>query len=346
MPLSKKLPSQNRHCRKAELPELECMVIARPSLIMCHRTICLRKKKLQSLAAILERLLVVCLTLAGGIAIDNASADEPARTAVEKATTEQPWQNSLGMKFIPVTGTQVLFDIWDTRVKDFRAFVDSAGYEVTGDMWSLGKDGWKQRGATWNEPGFKQSATDPVVGVSWEDAKAFCEWLTKREHDSGTLPEGMHYRLPTDQEWSVAVGLDSEPGETPEENASKVELYPWGTSWPPPPGSGNYAGMESKIGDEPSNWTVLEGYNDGYARTSPVGSFAANKNGLYDIGGNVWQWCEDWYNSETIYRVLRGASWDSRNPIFLRSSSRDYITPDYHGSFVGFRCVLARESSP
>ena len=156
----------------------------------------------------------------------------------------------------------------------------------------------------------------------------------------------MHYRLPTDQEWSVAVGLDSEPGETPEEKDSKVEVYPWGKQWPPTPGSGNYAGMESKIGDEPSNWTVLEGYNDGYARTSPVGSFAAKKNGLFDIGGNVWQWCEDWYNPEKIYRVLRGASWDSRNPIFLRSSSRDYITPDYRGSFVGFRCVLARETVP
>ncbi len=158
------------HWHKAELPELECMVLPRPSLIMCHRTIYLRKKTVQSLAAILERLLIVCLTLAGGLRIDNAAADEPARTAVEKATTEQPWQNSLGMKFIPVAGTEVLFDIWDTRAGDFRAFVESAGYEVTGDIWSLGKDGWKQRGATWIEPGFKQSATDPVVGVSWEDA--------------------------------------------------------------------------------------------------------------------------------------------------------------------------------
>ncbi|HKB89622.1 MAG TPA: SUMF1/EgtB/PvdO family nonheme iron enzyme [Opitutaceae bacterium] len=54
------------------------------------------------------------------------------------------------------------------------------------------------------------------MGVSWDDAKAFCEWLTKQERGSGALPEGMHYRLPTDEEWSVAVGLDSEPGNTPE----------------------------------------------------------------------------------------------------------------------------------
>ena len=91
------------------------------------------------------------------------------------------------------------------------------------------KDGWKRRGATWKEPGFKQGPTNPVVGVSWDDVKAFCEWLTKRERGSGALPKSMNYRLPTDIEWSVAVGLDSEPGNTPEEKSSKINLYPWGT---------------------------------------------------------------------------------------------------------------------
>jgi formylglycine-generating enzyme required for sulfatase activity len=89
---------------------------------------------------------------------------------------------------------------------------------------SFGKDGWKQRGATWKEPGFEQGPTHPVVGVSWEDASEFCEWLTKLERGSGTLPEGVYYRLPTDGEWSVAAGLDSEPGKTPEEKNSKIQL--------------------------------------------------------------------------------------------------------------------------
>jgi formylglycine-generating enzyme required for sulfatase activity len=249
------------------------------------------------------------------------------------------------MKFVPVSGTEVLFSIWDTRVEDFRVFVESADYDATEGMWSLGNDGWKQRGATWKDPGFKQSSTDPVVGVSWDDAKAFCEWLTKRERASGVLPQGMQYRLPTDQEWSVAAGLDSEAGSTPQEKSARIKLYPWGPTWPPPAGAGNYAGVESRTGDEPPNWTVIEGYNDGYPRTSPVGSFAANKNGLYDMGGDVWQWCEDWYNSENTQRVLRGAGWDSHNALFLLASSRDYITPDYRGAFVGFRCVLAKETS-
>jgi heme-degrading monooxygenase HmoA len=176
------------------------------------------------LAALLGRLLIVSSTFAGELRIANPSAEEQARRVLEKAIKEQPWQNSLGMKFVPVSGTQVLFSIWDTRVEDFRAFVYSA-LRRDGGMWSLGTDGWKQLGATWKEPGFSQGPTDPVVGVSWDDANAFCEWLTKRERRSGALPEGMHYRLPTDQEWSVAVGLDSEPGNTPEEKDSKVRLY-------------------------------------------------------------------------------------------------------------------------
>ena len=270
--------------------------------------------------------------------LDAERREERSPRVLEKATKEQPWQNSLGMKFVPVAGTQVLFNIWDTRLEDFHAFVESAGYDATEGMYSIGKDGWKRRGATWKEPGFKQGPTNPVVGVSWDDVKAFCEWLTKRERGSGALPESMHYRLPTDTEWSVAAGLDSEPGNTPEEKSSKINLYPWGTKWPPPSGSGNYCGEEARIGNEPEGCPVIQGYNDGYPRTSPVGSFAANKNGLYNMGGNVWQWCEDWYNSENKYRVLRGASWSHGYPDFLLASFRGFGTPGVRNDVIGFRC--------
>jgi len=277
----------------------------------------------------------------------TASAQEQALKSLTDATKEHPWVNRLGMKFVPVAGTQVLFSIWDTRVEDFRAFVDSAGYDAIGGMWSLGVNGLQDTlGATWKEPGFKQGSTDPVVGVTWGDATAFCEWLTKRERGSGALPEGRHYRLPTDEEWSIAVGLDSETGNSPQEKSVKIEVYPWGKEWPPPPGVGNYAGEESRIGNEPKNWTMIEGYNDGYPRTSPVGSFAANKNGLYDMGGNVWQWCEDWYNWENKGRVVRGAAWSSGSPHFLFASFRGGgHPPKFRYADVGFRCVVAAESS-
>jgi hypothetical protein len=122
------------------------------------------------------------------------SAEEQARTVLEKATKFHPWVNSLGMEFVPVTGTQVLFSIWDTRLRDFGMFVKSTGYDATGGMYSVGRYGWTQRGATWKKPGFIQGSTHPVVGVSWNDAKEFCKWLTKREQSAGDLPEGRAYR--------------------------------------------------------------------------------------------------------------------------------------------------------
>jgi formylglycine-generating enzyme required for sulfatase activity len=267
------------------------------------------------------------------------------QSPLERATKEHPWINSLGMKFVPVAGTQVLFSIWDTRVQDFEAFVADTNYDATEGMWSLGKDGWKKRGAIWREPGFSQGPNHPVVGVSWNDAKKFCQWLTGREQGSGVLPRGRVYRLPTDAEWSAGVGLQGEEGTNPEEKHLKINLFPWGKKWPPPKGAGNYAGEEAKTRDWSAEWVVIEGYNDGYPRTSPVGSFAANVNGLYDMGGNVWQWCEDWYDAWEKYRVVRGGSCYDGIPAPLLASSRYNYAPDYRGGNIGIRCVVGAESS-
>jgi formylglycine-generating enzyme required for sulfatase activity len=280
----------------------------------------------------------------------TSTKEETARIALDKATTAHPWVNSLGMKFVPVAGVQVLFSVWDTRVQDFEIFVQSTGYDPRAGMWSLAKDGYKQSGATWKQPGFSQGPAHPVVGVSWNDAEEFCKWLTQRERTAGDLTQEREYRLPTDAEWSAAVGLKNEEGRTPEEKSGKIKLYPWDIprkrdkSWPPPAGSGNYRGEEVRNPDWPSGWQVIEDYNDGYPRTSPVESFAVNQSGLYDMGGNVWQWCEDWYNSNKQYRVWRGASWDAFVPDVLLASYRRGITPGERTSFTGFRCVVAVES--
>jgi hypothetical protein len=253
--------------------------------------------------------------------------EELARRALENATKDHPWVNSLGMKFVPVAGTRVLFSVWDTRVQDFETFVKSTGYNA---------------GAHWHR--YARGPIDPVVDVGWEDAKAFCEWLTKTEHDSGLLPNGSLYRLATDHEWSVAVGLTSEPGNTPEEKSGKIKVYPWGTQWPPPAGAGNYSGEERVKTGERSTM-VIEGYKDGYPTTSPVGSFSANQFGLYDMGGNVWQWCEDRYDAEKLYRLSRGACWDNFFSDALLASFRSSNPPDFRKDDVGFRCVVAVESS-
>jgi formylglycine-generating enzyme required for sulfatase activity len=276
---------------------------------------------------------------------------EVTSKTVDEATKDRPWVNSLGMKFVPVVGTQVLFSVWDSRVRDFEMFVKDTRHDATGGMWSIGKDGDKQGGATWEKPGFSQGPNHPVVGVSWNDAEEFCKWLTKRERSGGDLPEDREYRLPTDEEWSAAVGLKNEVGNTPEEKSRKINLYPWDIpqkrdkSWPPPVGAGNYAGEEAKVGDWPTDWAVIEGYYDGYARTSPVGSFEPNFNGLHDMGGNVWQWCEDWYEAQMKNHVLRGASWRNAKPVELLASCRNFGNPAYRGGAIGFRCVVARESS-
>ncbi len=264
---------------------------------------------------------------------------------VSKHTTPpvagQPWTNSLGVKFVPAGTDGVLFSVWDVRVKDFKAFVDATGYDATAGMFSIGSDGVKQIGDTWKNPGFTQTEAHPVVGVSWDDAHAFCQWLTKKEQAEGKLASNQQYRLPTDAEWSKAVGLNESSEGMPRSKSMQIkDVYPWGTLWPPPSGAGNYAGSEARDAKWPSNFPTIPGYDDGYPRTSPVGSFKANSYGLYDMGGNVWQWCEDKYDNEHDWRVLRGASWVNDDPQSLLSSYRVGNDPGGRLGGGGFRVVV------
>ncbi|MBM3880504.1 MAG: hypothetical protein FJ387_12445, partial [Verrucomicrobia bacterium] len=235
--------------------------------------------------------------------------EEARRKNPRNATKEPPWENSLGMRFVPVPGTEVLFSVWQTRVRDYAAFVKATGRE-------------------WEKPGFEQGAEHPAVNVSWEDGMEFCEWLTKKERGAGLLMTGQEYRLPADAEWSWAVGIgDREGGGTPAEKSMKLGgVYPWGTQWPPPKGAGNYdPGLKV----------------DDFEYTSPVGSFKPSEHGLYDLGGNVWEWCEDCYDGRSGARVLRGGSWNNNDRDNLLSSSRRNGSPDRRFGSYGFRVVLA-----
>ena len=231
-------------------------------------------------------------------------------------------ENSLGMRFVP-TG-DVDFCIWQTRVKDFDVFARAVNL----------------KSSAWRGPGFKQGPDHPVVNVTWVEAVAFCKWLTDLEHKDGTLPANQFYRLPTDVEWSKAVGLPEETGKTPEARDMGVsDVYPWGTQWPPPPSSGNYTGEET------GSDVAIKGYDDGFAWTSPVGSFPPNKLGIYDMGGNVWQWCMDAWNNDSKAKVLRGASWyNGALKLSLLSSCRVHASPDSSTDNYGFRIVRVPES--
>ena len=268
---------------------------------------------------ILLMIAVVALVGCGKKTTPPQPGAAPAPTQKKAATTytpDKPFTNTLGMKFVPVPGTEVAFCIWETRVKDYAAYAAAnAGVDA-------GVDGsWKNFG-----DGFKQADTHPVVNVNWEDANAFCAWLTKKELAEGKIKAGQKYRLPTDAEWSVAVGLEQEKGNTPKEKDSGIkDVYPWGKEWPPPVGAGNYS-ERLKV--------------DKFEYTSSVGSFASNKDGLHDMGGNVWEWCEDKDSPTSSFRVLRGASWDAVSPGFLLSSDRNGCAPGRRINDVGFRCVL------
>jgi len=249
----------------------------------------------------------------------GAKKPEPARgepqEAVKQPIPPKAFENTLGMSFVPVPGVKVKFCIWETRVKDYAAYA-TANADVD---------------ANWQSPGYPQADTQPVVNVSWNDAQAFCAWLTKKEQAAGKLKSGQRYRLPADAEWSVAVGLGHEPGNTPWEKHQRIEdTYPWGKEWPPPKGAGNYAGSLSV---------------DNFSYTSPVGSFAANAYGIHDLGGNVWEWCEDW-NDPVLkeFRALRGGAFSLGNRNGLLSSYRFNYTPDIRYGLNGFRCVLTDAS--
>ena len=257
--------------------------------------------------------------LSGGKTESNTQPTAPTPTPAAVAPVSapqpgQPWINSLGMKFVPVPGTAVMFSIWDTRVQDYQAFVTATG-------------------RAWPKPDFEQGPTHPAVMVNWQDAKAFCAWLTEKERRAGTLNASQEYRLPTDLEWSAAVGLPKETGNTPRERNHSIKgVYAWGTQWPPPRGAGNYS----------SRLNV-----DDFANTSPVGSFAANRFGLYDMGGNVWQWCEDFLEGQSGAHVLRGGGFDQGALGGMFSSFRNSYDSDtdkhkFRIKAFGFRCVLAK----
>jgi formylglycine-generating enzyme required for sulfatase activity len=127
----------------------------------------------------------------------------------------------------------------------------------------------------------------------------------------------------------MAVRLMNESGPTPEARDGKIKNeFPWGKQWPPPGDAGNYAAPRHRTA------------------TLPVGSFKPNSIGLYDVGGNVWEWCLDTYKGDSSptgrdWGVLRGGSWATGSRLEMQSSYRNVVDRNERDVIYGFRCVLA-----
>ena len=268
--------------------------------------------------------------------LDGILSASSSSTAIGTATKDAPFMNTLGMKFVPVPITggptdkqRVLFSIWETRVQDYEAFVNDTKRE-------------------WPKPNFAQGPTHPAVMVSWEDAAAFCAWLTDKERKAGKIGAADVYRLPSDHEWSCAVGIgdrenSSQPPSMKQEKITGV--YPWGTDWPPLLGAGNHHDETALKKDVSPEKPALAEYDDGWAWTAPVGTFPANSLGLFDLSGNASEWCDDWIGETTPLKSVRGGEYAISERKNMLSSYRMTGKPDQRYHTYGFRVVLAPVAS-
>lgn len=256
----------------------------------------------------------------------------------------EPYLNALGMRFVEAGTRRVLFCVWETRVGDFHAFVKATGHDAISNnafgtsAYTMVRSGEnlepKQVGASWRDPLFPSDSSQndhhPVVCVSYHDAEAFCKWLTVSDQN---LSSTWRYRLPTDQEWS--------------------EACPDTFQWPgdnPPRDVGNYCGSEAMSGTLLGAYNELAqaGWADEWPRTAPVGKFSPNRYGLYDMGGNVWEWCSSFVTDKDgpKLRVLRGASWMDWRYKKLCANYQECDNPLTRNDYSGFRVVLANDTLP
>lgn len=222
--------------------------------------------------------------------------------------------------------------VHEVTVGEFRQFVETTGYRTDGEQGSgqnLGFSGKELQfdlgPYTWRSPGFPQDDHNPVVLVSWNDATEFCRWLSRRENKP--------YRLPTEAEWEWAC------------RAGTTTRFSSGNEESTLPEVANIHTVQPQAEASAVSWGA------GFLFTLPVGTFHPNQFGLYDMHGNVQEWCADWYEqdyyadspksdpagpSTGTQRAIRGGSFQVM-AWHARSANRSAGTPSYRYYDLGFR---------
>jgi formylglycine-generating enzyme required for sulfatase activity len=204
-------------------------------------------------------------------------------------------------------------------------------YEVTNAQYRQ----WKREhdSGDWKDHSLNNDE-QPVVRVSWEEAVEFAQWLTDQSGGKYT------FRLPTEAEWEYAA------------RAGATTARFWGDD---PDEACAYANVADQTAQQQwEDWTIHD-CDDGFAVSAPVGSFRPNQFELYDMLGNVWEWCADTYHDsyadapvdgsfrgsldDEKAKVVRGGSWKF-GPPGVRCAYRDWIHPGIWLDFLGFRVVV------
>jgi formylglycine-generating enzyme len=225
----------------------------------------------------------------------------------------------------------------------FRKFVEEMNYVTDAEKDGNGGVGYNGKDNvveafqpepkfTWRDWGIAQRDEEPVVNVSYNDAWAFCDWLRKKD--------GRQYRLPTEAEWEYAC------------RAGTTGLYYCGDDSEDLAGIANVA--DGSALEKFPTWDFTIASSDGWPAAAPVGKLRANNFGLHDMTGNVWEWCEDWFDpkyyanspiddppgpAEGKQRVLRGGGWRNAAAVCI-SAQRFGETPNDRSCFRGFRVAV------
>lgn len=243
------------------------------------------------------------------------------------------WDNE-GPRLPVRIGYRLAVGKYEVTVGEFGRFVAATGYEAEGPCWTAEDGEWREnRDRGWHNPGFQQGDRGPVVCVSWDDAQAYVNWLS--------LKSGTDYRLLTEAEWEYAA------------RAGALSPRNWDV------GAGAQCrhanGADQTFEGHFPDWDWGVECDDGATHAAPVGSYAPNDFGLYDMLGNVWEWTADCWNADHTgaatdgsarmsndcpEHVVRGGSWGN-GPRFLRLAVRRGNETAVRVDVYGFRVARA-----